>query len=80
MVQWVKNPTSIHDGADSIPGLTQWVCCRLAAAALIQPLAWELPYAMGVSLKSKNKQKKEVPFEVLRLLLDSKKPSCSSIH
>ena len=57
-----------------------WLWHRLAAAALIQPLAWELPYAMGVSLKSKNKQKKEVPFEVLRLLLDSKKPSCSYIH
>ena len=22
-----------------------WVCCRLAAVAAIQPLAWELPYA-----------------------------------
>ena len=29
---------------------------RLAAAALIQPLAWALPYAMGAALKSKNKQ------------------------
>ena len=34
--------------------------CRLAAAAPIQPLAWEPPYAMGVALKrqkTKNKQK-----------------------
>ena len=31
---------------------------RLAAAGLIQPLAWDLPYAAGAALKSKtNKQK-----------------------
>ena len=29
--------------------------CRLAATALIQPLAWELPYAMDVALKGKKK-------------------------
>ena len=32
-----------------------WLWCRLAAAALIQILAWELPYAMGVALEIKNK-------------------------
>ena len=30
----------------------------LAAAAPIQPLAWELPRATGAALKSKNKQTK----------------------
>ena len=31
--------------------------CRLTATALIQPLAWEPPYAVGVALKIKiNKQ------------------------
>ena len=29
--------------------------CRLAAAALIQPLAWELPCAPGVALKRKKR-------------------------
>ena len=32
-----------------------WLGCRLAAAALIRPLAWEFPYAMDVALK-KNKE------------------------
>ena len=30
-----------------------WLWCRLAAATPIRPLTWELPYAMGVSLKIK---------------------------
>ena len=29
----------------------QWLWCRPAAATPIWPLAWELPYAMGVALK-----------------------------
>ena len=32
-----------------------WLLCRLAAAALIQPLAWELPHAVGVAIKRKKK-------------------------
>ena len=34
-----------------------WLWRRPAAAALIGPLAWEPPYAMGVALKTKNKTK-----------------------
>ena len=34
-----------------------WLWCRPAAVAQIRPLAWELPYASGVALKSKNKNK-----------------------
>ena len=33
-----------------------WLWCRLAAAALIRPLALELPYAAGVALKKKKKK------------------------
>ena len=32
-----------------------WLWCRLAAIALMRPLAWEPPYAASVALKS-NKQ------------------------
>ena len=31
--------------------------CRPAAAAPIQPLAWELPYAAGAALRRKEKKK-----------------------
>ena len=34
-----------------------WLWCRQAAAAPIHPLAWELPYAMGVALKGQQQQK-----------------------
>ena len=33
-----------------------WLWHRPAAAALIQPIAWELPYASGVALKKINKK------------------------
>ena len=32
---------------------------RLAAAALIPPLAWELPYALDAALKSNNQSVKQ---------------------
>ena len=34
-----------------------WLWCRPAAAAPIRPLAWEPPYASGITLKSKKKKK-----------------------
>ena len=36
-----------------------WLWHRLAAIALIQLLAWDAPYAMGVALK-RQKEKKEL--------------------
>ena len=55
-----KNPISIHEDVDLIPGLTQWVknLTLLRAAAPIQPLAWEPPYAIVVALKGQKKKKK----------------------
>ena len=54
--------------ADLIPGLAQcvknwawlWLWHRPAAAAPVRPLAWELPYAMGVALKKKKKKKRKI--------------------
>ena len=46
-----------------IPGLAQWVkdlTLPQATAALIQPLAWERPYAAGAALKRKKKKKKRI--------------------
>ena len=36
-----------------------WLWCRAPAIALIEPLAWEPQYAMGVALKRQKKEKKK---------------------
>ena len=36
-------------------GVAVAVACKLAATALIQPLAWELPYAADMALIRKKK-------------------------
>ena len=37
-----------------------WLWCRLAAVALLRPLAWELPYAVCAALKSKKIKIKKI--------------------
>ena len=36
-----------------------WLWCGLAAAAPVQPLTWELPYAPGVAPKEKKRKGKK---------------------
>ena len=38
-----------------------WLWCRPVAIALIEPLAWELPYGTGAALKRHKDKKKEKP-------------------
>ena len=46
LAQWVNNPALL------------WLWGRLAAVALIRPLAWGPPYAAGAALKKKRKRRK----------------------
>ena len=50
-----------------------WLWHRLAAAALIQPLAWEPPYATPVALKSKKAKKKRTTEGEVRTLVGWKR-------
>ena len=55
--------------------------CRLAAASLIQPLAWEIPYAVGAALKKKKKRKRKNPrTSELKEVIDFKHQSRLEIH
>ena len=43
-----------------------WLWRRPAATALIRPLAWEPPYALGVTLKSEKKKKEKRGIHILK--------------
>ena len=66
VAQWLTNTTKIHEDSGLIPGLTQWIkdlallwlWCRIW---LIQPLAWEPPYAECSHKKQKNKKNGDKP-------------------
>ena len=62
------NLASIHEDAGSIPGLSGfkdlvlvllWLWRGPATAALMGPLAWELPHAAPAALKRKKRKKKK---------------------
>ena len=40
-----------------------WLWHGPAATALIGPLAWKPPYALGVALEKTKKKKKKLPFQ-----------------
>ena len=62
LTQWVGDPVlprrSVGCRHGSDPALL-WLWCRPAAAALIQPIAWKLSYAVGEVLKIKEEKRKE---------------------
>ena len=67
MVQGVKNLTAVTQVMGSIPSLLQWVkgsgigaaVSWVTAAAQIQSLAWEIPYAAGAAIKKKREREQE---------------------
>ena len=56
LTQWVKDPElpwAVKHVGDTAQIPHCYGCGRPAATALIQPLAWELPYALGEALKKR---------------------------
>ena len=72
MAQRVKDLKQSYKDVGSIPGFDQWVkdlvllwlWHRLAAAALIQSLAWDFVQAEGKAVKGKKKKKKKKECDV----------------
>ena len=53
-----------------------WLWCRLAAVAPTGALAWELPYALGVALKSKKQTRTKTKTKKLHKMLMGNIPKC----
>ena len=71
LAQWVKKPASIamSCGVGCIRGSDPallWLWHRLAATALIRPLAWEPLYAVGAALEKTKRQKKIIRRRIVR--------------
>ena len=67
LAQWVKDlAVALSCGLGCTPGsdpMLLWLWRRPVAAALIQPLAWELPYATGTALKERKKKSIYIQFK-----------------
>ena len=53
-----------------------WLWWRPAAVALIQPLAWELPYASGMALKKQKNKNKQLKYPLVPLTVHCGTPRC----
>ena len=59
---WIRSSVAVSCGVGHRRGsdlALLWLWCRLATTALIGPLAWEPPYAMGEALEKAKRQKKK---------------------
>ena len=53
-----------------------WLWCGLVAVALIRPLAWKPPYAVGAAIKIQKKKKKKK--KKAKLLLSALAETCQN--
>ena len=84
LAQWAKDPVlpvSCGVGHSCGTDLTLlWLWRRLAATALIRPLAWEPPYAVGVALEKTKTKNKKKNFPSSKILLEFYFQNCCSLN